>query len=102
MGTTALHKNRAIRQQALREQLSKGKHVEHVLDIADKLSDPLSTLEPIDVQRYKAAADIKLKLISKYLPDLRSMELTGDQDNPVSITEITRTIIRDNPKDSNA
>lgn len=36
---------------------------------------------------------IKL-LLNKSLPDLQSVELTGDADNPVAITEITRTIIR--------
>ena len=77
MAATSLNKNRAIRQEALREQLSKQKHVEHVIDIAEQLSKQGAILEPVDVQRLKAAADIKLKLISKYLPDLRSTELTG-------------------------
>jgi len=77
MATTAANKNRAIRQEALREQLSKQKHVEHVIEIAELLSKPISALESIDVQRLKAAADIKLKLISKYLPDLKITELTG-------------------------
>jgi hypothetical protein len=36
---------------------------------------------------------IKL-LLNKTLPDLSSVQLTGDKDNPVAITEITRTIVK--------
>ena len=36
---------------------------------------------------------IKL-LLAKSLPDLQSIEITGDADNPLAISEITRTIVR--------
>jgi hypothetical protein len=31
------------------------------------------------VQRLKAAADLRLKLMAKYIPDLKSTELTGPE-----------------------
>ena len=62
-GVSAAQANKAIRQEALREQLSKGKHVEHVLEMATQLSDLNTILEPTDIQRLKAAFDIKMKLI---------------------------------------
>jgi len=79
MAETVANKNRRIRQDALREQLSKGKHVDHVIEIARKLSEPNAALEATDIQRYKAAADIKLKLINKYLSDVKQadIEITG-------------------------
>ena len=77
MAATAVHKNRNIRKEALREQLSQQKHVQHVIDIADKLSNPDSELESTDIQRYAKAADIKLKLIDKYLPSLKQSEING-------------------------
>lgn len=77
MAATALNKNRAIRQEALREQLSAQGHVQHVIDISEKLSELDEELNALEIQRLKAAADIKCKLISKYLPDLKATELTG-------------------------
>lgn len=72
---TAAKKNKRIRQEALREQLSAQGHVQHVVDIAEKLGDELP---PNDVSRLKTKADIHLRLINKYLPDLKSIELDGD------------------------
>jgi hypothetical protein len=77
MGTTAANKNRLIRQEALREQLSQQGHVQHVTDIAQKLTNLEGELDPVQVQRLKAAADIKLKLIGKYLGDVKAVEVSG-------------------------
>ena len=82
-GVTRAAANKKVRQEALREQLSNGKHVEHVIEIANKLTDPDSVLESADIQRLKAGADIKLKLIGKYLPDLKATEHSSDPDNPL-------------------
>jgi hypothetical protein len=70
--------NRAIRQEALREQLSKQKHIEQVVDIATKLGDLDNELDPATASRLKASAEIRLKLIGKYLGDLKSTEVTGE------------------------
>ena len=51
-GVSKANANRAIRQEALRESLSAGGHIQHVVDI-----------------------DTKLKLVSKYLPDVKSVEI---------------------------
>ena len=85
MGLTKAQSNRAVRQEALRDQLSAQGHVQHVIDLAEKLSQLDVDLDPTQVARLKAAAAIKAKLISKYLPDVRSVELTGDADNPIQI-----------------
>jgi hypothetical protein len=77
MGTTAANRNRAIRQEALREQLSNQGHVQHVTDIANKLTDLDSELDSLAVQRLKSAADIKIKLIGKYLGDVKAVEISG-------------------------
>ena len=71
-------KNRAIRQEALRDQLSNQGHVQHIIDIVEKLSDETNEIDANMVARYKVAVDTKLKLINKYLPDLKSTELTGE------------------------
>lgn len=81
-GETRANANRRIRQEALREQLSQQKHVEHVIDISEKLIDLEEELDTLKIQRLKAGAELKLKLINKYLPDVRSVELSSDPDNP--------------------
>ena len=88
MGATVAAKNRAVRQEALRDQLSAQGHVQHVIDLAEKLSTLTDQLDPTEVVRIKAAADIKLKLISKYLPDLKSTELTGEAGGPIQLDSI--------------
>lgn len=91
MGTTAANKNRAIRQEALREQLSSQGHVQHVVEMLNEIQDLQRDLDANDLARYKVAIDTKLKLIGKYLPDLKSVEHTGDEDAPIAIAayEIT-------------
>lgn len=83
MAKTRAHQNRAIRQDAIRAQLAAGGHIQHVVDISNKLQELGNKLEPIDVTRLKAAADLKLKLIDKYVPSLQSIdskiETVGDK-----------------------
>ena len=78
MAANKAAKNKAIRQEALREQLTNGGHLQHVIDIAKQLNDGHLSLESSAIQALRASADIKLKLINKYLPDLKSMEHTGE------------------------
>ena len=78
--------NKKIRQEALREQLSSQGHVQHVVDSIDKLEQLDEELDSTQVQRIRAAIDSRLKLVDKYLPSLKSVELTGDEDNPVAIS----------------
>ena len=70
---TKVQRNRAIRQDALREQLASKGLVQHVLVLADKINNAEDALE---IAKYKAAAEITLKLINKFLPDLKSTELS--------------------------
>lgn len=80
---TAKNRNRRIRQEALREQLQQQGHIQHITDLLEKISNEDEYIDSEKLQRYKVVIDTKLKLISKYLPDLKSTEITGDPDNPV-------------------
>jgi hypothetical protein len=82
MGSKAT-KNRAMRQEALRDQLSNQGHVQHIVDILGKLSDEDNELDSNMIQRYKVTLDAKFKILNKYIPDLRSTELTGEGGGPV-------------------
>lgn len=70
--------NKEIRREALREQLSNQGHVQHVVDCIGKLQDLNIELEPIEVQRLDKAIGHRLSLIKKYLPDVKTVEHTGD------------------------
>ncbi len=88
-GLSAADRNRKIRQDALREQLSNYKLVEKVIDINGKIQDLAQELPPEHVTRLKIAMDVNLKLINKYLPDLKQTELIGDPEAPISIRAMT-------------
>lgn len=74
-------KNRAVRQEALREQLQQQGHLQHVVDILNKLSDETNLVSEDMIERYKIVLPNKLKLISKYIPDLKSVEVEGNISN---------------------
>ena len=75
MAETRAHKNKAIRQQALREQLEAQGHVQHVGDLISEISKLDDDCSSQAIQKRKVMIDAKLRLINKYLPDLKSMEL---------------------------
>jgi len=85
MAATNAAKNRAIRQEALREQLSKQKHLEQVVGIAKKINEQAATLDATELNALKSAADLHLKIVNKYLPDLKSTELTGEGGGDITI-----------------
>ena len=77
-GVSRAAENRAIRQDELRAKLSAGSHVNDVIDNANKIQDLTLILDSTDIARLKAASEIKLKLINKYLPDVKQVELEAN------------------------
>ena len=51
-------------------------HVQHVVDMVEKIADLSTTLDPADIARLKTASELKLWLIAKYLPDTKAIEQT--------------------------
>ena len=82
-GNTRANQNKAIRQEALRDKLAAGGHVQQVLDISEKLSDLNIDITSTEAGRLKSAADIKLKIIDKYLASLKAVEMTGADGGPL-------------------
>lgn len=85
MAETRAQLNRKVRQEALRDQLSNQKHIEKVIENLEKLANLADDLDATQVQRLKSANDGHLKLINKYLPDLKMTEITGDPDAPAEL-----------------
>ncbi len=80
--TTAKNRNRRIRQEALREQLQQQGHLQHVVEILDNIRND-DDIDNDKLSRLKVVIDTKLRLLNKYLPDLKSTEITGDAENPI-------------------
>ena len=85
MAMTRAQTNRKISQDSLREHLANPKHLEKVLDSINKLEELDTQLDSVEVNRIKGAIESRIKLVRKYLPDLKSIELSGDEDYPVQI-----------------
>jgi hypothetical protein len=103
-GQSKADANKAIRQEALREQLSAQGHVQHVVDNIKKFEDLRRKIEPQQFARLRAATEFRLKLINKYLPDLKATEISGalDLDSPITAVEITVIGGAVNPMGENA
>ena len=78
---TVAAKNKRIRQEALREQLAGKGLAQQVLVTAKKLHDEHLNLEASQIQALKASAELRLKLVNKYLPDLKAVEIEGNVSN---------------------
>ena len=84
MAKTRAMLNKEIRQKALREQLAEQCRIQHVLDTVEKMTKlqvefdgETSNYQEVsfDLQKYKIANEQRLKLINKYLPDLKAQEI---------------------------
>lgn len=76
---TAAQKRRALDQNALREYLSNQQHEIHICEICDDLNDDSIIMDAITVQRKSKVIDTKLRLLNKYLPDLKSIEIESGE-----------------------
>jgi hypothetical protein len=99
-GISLKNRNRAIRKESLREQLAEQCRVQHVIKNIEKLEDLAIPLDPNEVARIKGANDQRLKLLGKYLPDLKATEITGEDGGPLSVEKIVRTIVDSNNTNS--
>ena len=88
MAATVAAKNRKVRQDALRDFLANQKLVEKVIDNARKMEEQGASMEAQELNGLKYATDTRLKLVSKYLPDLKAMELTGDGGGEIGIDQL--------------
>lgn len=87
MAKTRAQQNRALRQEALREWLSEKCTAQHLVDNIRKIEelDPESESFANSLNKLKTANEQRIKLLSKYLPDLKSTEVTGDGGGSLTI-----------------
>lgn len=96
MAATAAAKNRAIRQETLRELLSEKQHERYIVENIEKIEELdvyIEGGEEVDYKKLQAATftlnklykanEQRFKLLDKYLPDLKNIELSQDPENPI-------------------
>ncbi len=88
MAATRAHQNKRVRQEALREWLSKKCTAQHLVDNLAKIEqlDPDCESFSNDLAKYKVANEQRFKILDKYLPtekyveaDITATELTHEQ-----------------------
>ena len=72
-GISKANQNKAVRREALNDYLAAMGNIQHVIDICEELNNLAVEMDGVAVQRKKTVIDTKLKLINKYLPDVKSV-----------------------------
>lgn len=87
---TEAQKQRALKQDELRRLLSERCRIQHVIENIEKIEDVSgkndpnnATMEAAEVNRLVKANEQRIRLLNKYLPDLKSIELANNPDNPL-------------------
>lgn len=73
-GSSVAKVQRKIRQDALREQIAARCTVQHIFDNIERI-DELEDGDSFGLSKLKTQIDAQFRLLSKYLPDLKAMEM---------------------------
>lgn len=74
-GHNRANQNREIRREEIKRYLSERGKVDYIFENVDKLEDLTCEMEQAEISRISKAIDTRLKLLNKYLPDEKSVEL---------------------------
>lgn len=89
MGATKKSKEREVRRDELRRYISEQGKVHYIFETIGKLEDLSNPLEPVEVQRLGKAIDSRLKLLNKYLPDIKAVEVSGEDGAPMTVVQMS-------------
>ena len=89
MALTNAQKQRAIRQESLRQWLSEKCTAQHLVDNLEKIErlEPDSETFQNELKKYQVANEQRLKIMNKYIPDLKLQEVTGEAGGPIEIDQ---------------
>lgn len=73
----------------LRTKLMDERHEERASEAARILMNEYQSLNPGQIAALKGAADISVKLLNKYLPDLKAVEMTGEAGGDIKVNLTT-------------
>lgn len=82
-GQSLKQRHKHERQESLRELLSKQGHLQKVIDNVKKLEDLEQEIDRDSSNRLKICIETRLKLINKYLPDLKAVEISNQDEERI-------------------
>lgn len=82
-GQSLKQRHKQERQESLRELLSKQGHLQKVLDNVAKLENLDYQVDRDETNRLKICIETRLKLINKYLPDLKAVEISNQDEERI-------------------
>jgi len=90
-GQSHANKRRAEQQDALRERLSAGKHLEHVIDKLEEIMSLDHSSEGAEFTLKKTDIYIKHKmsLVKKYMPDLSNLAVQADIESRTVLVDLS-------------
>ncbi|MHC1627738.1 MAG: hypothetical protein ACXQTI_02770 [Candidatus Nezhaarchaeales archaeon] len=85
---STMTRQRHERQEALREYLSERGKVNYIFDNIEKIEGQGAVMEKQEMDALLKANDQRIRLLAKYLPDLKTVEMSGslEHDGSISIT----------------
>ena len=99
MAKTTKQAMKQVRQENHRQKLSEGKHLQYAIESIDKIEKlKASDTSAFELNKWKIAAELRLKLVDKYLPQLKGVEVSGPDGGPLQIADVSFTF---NPVDEN-
>lgn len=78
MGKNIKSATREVRREELIRFLQERGKLQYVFDIIKKLEDETVELDALQIQRLRAAMDTRVRLLGKYLPDMKAIEMTAE------------------------
>ena len=90
VGRSHANRRRKEGQEALREQLSKQKHLEDVIEKVEKIPNLAAGEEgEFELKKLNAYVGHKMSLIRKYLPDLQNMQIQADVEQKTILIDLS-------------
>lgn len=79
-------KQKQERQEALREYLSNRGKLDYIFDNIEKMEKEGASMEQAELQAISKATDTRVKLLNKYIPDLKSVDIEGGIEHSGSLS----------------
>jgi len=88
-GVSRSNANKRIRQEALRQWLSEKCTAQHLVDNIEKIEglDSASETFSNDLSKLRTANEQRLKILDKYLPSIKPIELSGEDGESLKIDQ---------------
>ena len=102
MAQTRAQANKQIRKEALRDYIKERGSIQYLFDLIEKIEelDPDSSTFTNDLQKNKVALDARIKMIGKYMPDLKAQELDlTSSDGAMHLPTVIELIAKNERKD---